>query len=391
MVQYVVDDAPSYLQDDLTIYNGGFELKDNDGDLPSHWNLFVEYTNNPWISVHSTHDKPSTIFARFVGCQNTTEVVRVTQGKSLLIEMARKKAYSIQFSAKQNALKWKLECFEQHDVEEAVENCRDSTDAFCTILKTLDLQFPAPMVEAKSKRLTLQPKGGKFKVNQFGFKGIGGLKKQDSLEKKFDEAVQKCSPRGILNGIKAGALKQIDSDPLKSILMRNDQFASWEQCAKILVDAGCLRIKSDKASQESPTTFLITPYTSTQVTITALKFLIEHGADLNELDTNGHSLLHRSIFYGSDTVLRFLLKNGADPNQKMGNGKTVAAAVKQFDTPAMRKSLAILEKNSKAPSKRAKGKTAGQKRKVDQKERCEREHDRGKNQSSHSKTEANVF
>ena len=367
MVQYVVDDGPEYFQDGLSVYDGDFDLVNVDGNLPAHWYLFVEYANNPWISVHCPHDQPGTIFSRFVSHQNTTEVARVTLAKSLKIELAKKKAYSIQFSAKQNSPKWKLECFEQYDVEEAVENCQDSTEVFYTILKTLDLQFPTPIIEAKSKRLTLQPKNGKFKVRQFGFKGIKSKTKQSALEERFDEAVNKCSPCGISNGIKAGALKLTDSDPLQSVLMRIDQFASWKQCAEILVDAGCLRIKADKANRKSPTTFLITPYSSTRAIITALKFLIEHGADLNELQQDGYSLLHQSILHGNDTILRFLLKNGADPNQKMGNGKTVAATMKQFNTPTMRKSLAILEKSAKAPkapNRQAKKKTANQKSKV---------------------------
>ena len=58
MVQYVIDDAPQYLQDNFTVYDGGFDLKEADSDLPAHWNVLVEYSNNPWVSVHSIQVQP---------------------------------------------------------------------------------------------------------------------------------------------------------------------------------------------------------------------------------------------------------------------------------------------------------------------------------------------
>ena len=50
--------------------------------------------------------------------------------------------------------------------------------------------------------------------------------------------------------------------------------------------------------------------------------LISQGANLNELDTLGHSPLHWAVFGGYYDIVNTLLKAGANPNVVSGDGVT---------------------------------------------------------------------
>ncbi|KZP17523.1 ankyrin [Athelia psychrophila] len=60
-----------------------------------------------------------------------------------------------------------------------------------------------------------------------------------------------------------------------------------------------------------------------------LRFLVEHGADVNMLDKHGATALHivsQSLYgnnYGPDTVVQFLVEHGADVNIQDKDGATV--------------------------------------------------------------------
>ncbi|WP_213804176.1 ankyrin repeat domain-containing protein [Granulicella sp. dw_53] len=58
--------------------------------------------------------------------------------------------------------------------------------------------------------------------------------------------------------------------------------------------------------------------------IDAVKFCLEHGADLNKADVKGYTALHGAAFRGDDALITYLLAHGADLGAKTKLGDTVA-------------------------------------------------------------------
>lgn len=47
-----------------------------------------------------------------------------------------------------------------------------------------------------------------------------------------------------------------------------------------------------------------------------VKLLLSRGAEINDVDTQGYTAVHRAVSEGHSNVVRFLLEHGADPNIK---------------------------------------------------------------------------
>ncbi|MFC7373206.1 ankyrin repeat domain-containing protein [Fictibacillus iocasae] len=60
-----------------------------------------------------------------------------------------------------------------------------------------------------------------------------------------------------------------------------------------------------------------------------ISLLIEHGADVNAIDSEGHKPIQTAAFEGNVEIAKRLLENGADPATDGGQGSAVAIADKR--------------------------------------------------------------
>ncbi len=78
-------------------------------------------------------------------------------------------------------------------------------------------------------------------------------------------------------------------------------------------------------------------YACSTDSIRIMELLIEHGADVNQIDTNGDPAINWATYYGNIPGIEFLLKKGADPSLESKHGNTADVALRLWhDLPVYR-------------------------------------------------------
>ncbi|KAF3931758.1 Ankyrin-2 [Dactylellina cionopaga] len=113
---------------------------------------------------------------------------------------------------------------------------------------------------------------------------------------------------------------------------------SGQQILEMLFEAGA-DVNAQNFNSESPL-----DHATCRKDIYGMKWLLEHGADINDDDSGGNTCLHKILnserpFYNVDPVLlaRTLIEGGLDVTRKSKDGKTVLSlAVKHHEAPLVR-------------------------------------------------------
>jgi len=68
--------------------------------------------------------------------------------------------------------------------------------------------------------------------------------------------------------------------------------------------------------------YLINECKKDNINIYIIKYLVEHGADINEATKYGETALFNTCKNGNEVVVKYLVEHGADVNKEIRNGKT---------------------------------------------------------------------
>ena len=80
--------------------------------------------------------------------------------------------------------------------------------------------------------------------------------------------------------------------------------------------------KSTKYTNNNTDKYLINECNKKEVNIYIIKYLIEHGANINKEDRKGETPLFNVCRNGNEIIVKYLVKHGADVNKENKYGKT---------------------------------------------------------------------